>query len=123
MSCPTDQELLNSPPALELGVGKDKKLVVLGHFLLVWHIIRTFEKIFGDLDVLWSSNWANQNLCFCKNFALSTLIAMFSKCSLLFQSLCKVVVVMELKRMGLVVVVVVAVVVMLVVVVSVVVRY
>ena len=48
---------------------------------------------------------------------------MFSKCSLLFQSLCKVVVVMELKRMGLVVVVVVAVVVMLVVVVSVVVRY
>ena len=28
-----------------IGVGKDKKFVVLEHFLLVWHIIRTFEKI------------------------------------------------------------------------------
>ena len=27
------------------GGGKDKKLVVLEHFLLVWHNIRTFAKI------------------------------------------------------------------------------
>ena len=29
---------------IRVGVGKDKKLVVLDHLLLVWHIIRTFEK-------------------------------------------------------------------------------
>ena len=28
-----------------IGVGKDKKLVVLEHFILIWHIIRTFKKI------------------------------------------------------------------------------
>ena len=62
-------------------------------------------------------------LGFCAIFALSTLIAIFSKCSLLFHSLCMVVVVMELKVVGVVVVVFAAVVVVLVVVVSVVVRY
>ena len=59
------------------------------------------------MDVLWPSNRANQNLGVCAIFALSTLIAIFSKCSLLFHSLFMVVVVMELKVVGLVVVVVV----------------
>ena len=35
----------------------------------------------GDLDVLCPSNRANQNSDFCAIFSLSTLVAIFSKCS------------------------------------------